>query len=242
MRIGFHDVAIARVSHQDEFPSRIGLEDFIEQVFADTERSRYVAEIEGSSVKGAARVGLVDEVHVIASDLLGGRRQVVEMDVWDGTRPIGVDLGHVFPLDEGAGEGIKEAFFGLVNLRYAEDIIDVANDGKSGGRNEIGGCIADVATFGVYIQTLDVGSAVAIDQTVAFYLDKSVEVALGCCRIRESDSLIPTIGCHGSASTLFSGCSGCGRRTEVEGNILVILLENKNARSKIPRLGLLLRG
>ncbi len=85
MRIGFHDIAIARVGHQDKFPSWIRLKYFIEEEFADAERSRYVAEIERSGIEGATRVGLVDEIHVIAGDLLGGRCQVVEMEVWDGT-------------------------------------------------------------------------------------------------------------------------------------------------------------
>ncbi len=71
-RIISHDVAVASVGDEDEFPVGIGAEDFLEQVFADAEGLIDIAEVEGTGVEGTAGVGLVDEVHIIARDLLGG--------------------------------------------------------------------------------------------------------------------------------------------------------------------------
>lgn len=129
LRIGLHDVAIACIRHEDEFPLGESLEDLIEQVFADTEGGFHVAEIQRARVKRAAWVGFVDEVHVVAGDLFGGGGQVVEMEVGYRARPVGIDGGHVLPLHEGAGEGVEETFFGLVDLGNAQDVVDVGDDG-----------------------------------------------------------------------------------------------------------------
>lgn len=83
LRIVLHDIAVAGVCHQDEFAFRESLKDLVEQEFADAEGRRHVAEVQGPGVKGAAGVGFVDEVHVVAGDLLGGRGEVVEVEVRD---------------------------------------------------------------------------------------------------------------------------------------------------------------
>lgn len=97
----------------------------------------------------------------------------------------------------------------MVDFGYAQDVVDVADDGEAVGRNEIGRRVANITTFGVHVQALDVGGAVPVGETVAFYLNESVEITLACCGIGESDLLVSTIGCDGSTSALFSGCSSC---------------------------------
>ena len=111
-----HDIRIAGIGDEDKLALRKGLEDLDEQELADRERGRDVGEVEGPGVEGAAGVGLVDEVHVVARDLLGRRGQVVEVEVVDGFGPVGVDLRHVHPGHEGAREGVQQAFFRLVDL------------------------------------------------------------------------------------------------------------------------------
>lgn len=47
------------------------------------------------------------------------------MEIRDALAPVGVDLGHVHPGYEGAGEGVQETFGRVVDLRYAEDVVDI---------------------------------------------------------------------------------------------------------------------
>jgi len=141
-----HDVGVAGIGHEDELPVRIGLEDLVEQELADAERGADVGEVQGPIVEGAALVGFVDEVHVVARSLLGRGCQVVEMHVGDATGPVRVDARHIRPLHEGFGEGVQQAEFGFVDLGDSEDVVDVGDDGQAGGGNEVGGCVAvDVA-------------------------------------------------------------------------------------------------
>ena len=87
-----HNITVACIRNQDELSLWKGLEDFIEQEFADAQRSADVAEVQRTIVKGASRVGLVDEIHVIASHLLRSGGQIMEPEVWKSPRPIGVDV------------------------------------------------------------------------------------------------------------------------------------------------------
>ena len=105
-RIIAHNVAVTRIRDEDEFALGKSAEDLLEQEFADGQGSADVAEVEGPRVEGTTGVGLVDEIHVIAGDLFGGGGEVVEVEVGDAARPVGVDLGHVHPGGEGAGEGV----------------------------------------------------------------------------------------------------------------------------------------
>ena len=162
------------------------------------------------------------------------------MEVGDGTRPVGVYFGHVSPRDEGSGKGVEEAFFGLVDFGYAEDIVDVADDGEAGGRNEIGSCVADITADGVDVQALDVGRLIPVRKTVAFYVDEGIEITLRCRGVGEFDFLVPTVRCHGSTSTWFTRCSSCRRWLQIEGDVFIALLEDKYTRSKISSLDLLL--
>ena len=90
-----HNITIARIRNQDELSLWKGLENFIEQELADAQRSADVAEVQRTIVKGASRVVLVDEIHVIASHLLRSGGQVMEPEVRKSARPIGIDIYHL---------------------------------------------------------------------------------------------------------------------------------------------------
>lgn len=57
----------------------------------------------------------------------------MEVEIRDALAPVGVDLGHVHPGDEGAGEGVEETFGGVVDLGYTEDVIDIGDDCQADG-------------------------------------------------------------------------------------------------------------
>ena len=56
----------------------------------------------------------------------------MEVEVGDGARPVGVDVRHVHPGGERAGEAVEETLFGLVDLGHAQDVVDVGDDGQAG--------------------------------------------------------------------------------------------------------------
>lgn len=68
-RISAHDIAVAGICHQNELPLRISLEDPFQQVFSDLQSGADVAEIQRSGIEGTSRIGLVDEIHVVARHL-----------------------------------------------------------------------------------------------------------------------------------------------------------------------------
>lgn len=89
-----HDVVVACVADQYEFALWEGLDDFCEQRLAHREGLVHGREVERTCVEGAGGVGVVDELHVDAGGLLGGRGEVVKV-VWVVgvlTRPRSVDL------------------------------------------------------------------------------------------------------------------------------------------------------
>lgn len=81
--VGFHDVRVGRVPDEDELPVGERLEDLVQQELAYRQRGREIGKVERSRVEGAERVRLVDEVHVVARDLLRRRGEVVEMKILD---------------------------------------------------------------------------------------------------------------------------------------------------------------
>jgi len=80
-----HDVAVGGVCHEDEFAVGEGFEDFVEQILADAEGGGDVAEVEVARVEGAAGVGAVDELFVVAAGLFRGRGEVMEVELQKGT-------------------------------------------------------------------------------------------------------------------------------------------------------------
>lgn len=86
---------------------------------------------------------MVDELHVNAGSLFRGGSKVVEVIRVIGvlTRPGSEDLGHVKPGDEITGEGVEEAFFRLVDLGDAENVVDVSEDCVAFVGDEISGCV-----------------------------------------------------------------------------------------------------
>lgn len=178
----------------------IGAEDLLEQELADAEGGGHVAEVEGPGVEGAAGVGVVDEVHVVARDLLGRGGQVVEVDVGHVGRPVGVDGRHVHPGHEGAGEGVEEPFGGLVDFGDAEDVVDVGDDGEALRGDEVGCCVADGGALGVGVQTLDLVRRVSGDEPVVVDGEEGVKVAFRGGGKGEFDELVAAGGCDGAST------------------------------------------
>ena len=124
-RVRLHDIAVARVCHENELPLGVRQKDLVQQESSDLQCCANIAEIQGPGIEGAARVSLIDEVHVVAGHLFWSRSQVMEVEVWDAARPIGVDIRHVHPLRERTSKGVQETFLGIVYLGNAQDIIDI---------------------------------------------------------------------------------------------------------------------
>jgi len=136
-RIGFHNIGVGCIGHQDEFTFRIGLEDAIEEIATDRESGGYITEVERAGIKGSAGVSLVNEIHVVPCYLLWSSSQVVEMHVRKTFAPVGVDVGHVEPWGKWASEGVQKTLVWLVDLGDAQDVINVGDDSHSGWRNKV---------------------------------------------------------------------------------------------------------
>ena len=225
-----HYIAVARISDQHKLSLRVCPEDLLEQIFTDTERLIDVTEVERTCVKRTTRVRLVNKVHVIPRDLLGGRRQVVEMKVGDAARPIGIDVGHVHPRSEWTREGIEETFFWLVDLGDPKNVVNVGDDREAGRRDQVGCCVARVCTIGVDIEALDLGCAVAGLKALAVDGDESVKVSFVGGRNWELDHLVATLWSCSTSSALFTRGSRRRRRTQAECNVVVLLLEHIDLR------------
>ena len=231
-----HDIAVARVRNQDEFPLWECTEDLLEQVFAYAEGFVDVAEIEGTRVEGSAGVRLVDEIHVIARDLLGRGGQVVEVEVRDTARPVGVDIRHVHPRRKRTRERVQQTFLGLVDFGDAEDIVNIVDDGEAGRGHEVSGRVAGVCAVSVDIQTLDLRSAVPGGEALAIDVDEAVEVAFVSCGNGELDDLTTALGSDGSSSALFTRGTCRWRWAQAERHILVLLLQNVDLRRQVSGL------
>lgn len=215
------------------------MENLLEQELPDRQRRTDVAEIERPRVERAAGVSLVDEFHVITRDLFGRGGEVMVMKIGDGARPIGVDVRHVEPGDERAGEGIEEAFFRLVDFRHAQYVVDVADDGQAARGHQISGCVAGQGAVCVHVQTLDVGGRVSGSEAAAGNVEdryEGVEVALVGGRVGECDVLGAAVGGDGSAAAWLAGRTCHAGGFEVEGEVLVVLLEDEDASCKVSRL------
>ena len=154
-RIVFHDIMVAGIRHKDKLALGERVEDLVEEELAHLERLLGIGEVERSGVERAQWVRLVDELHVGAGDLLGQRGQVVEVDTGRGRGPVCVDIGHVHPWGEGARKGVDDAFFGLIDLGHAQDVVDIGDDAKAFGRDEVGRCVARFGSLGVHVKNLD---------------------------------------------------------------------------------------
>ena len=237
-RVVAHDVAVAGVGHEDELALGKGAEDLLEQELADRQGGGDVAEVERARVKGAARVRLVDEVHVVSRHLFGRGGEVVEVEIRDAARPVGVDLRHVHPGREGASEGVEEAFFGFVDFGDAEDVVDVVDDREAFRRYKVGSCISAKGSVGIDVQTLNLRCAVAGHEATARVLDRNedVKVTFGCGGVRELDVLRPAVGRDGSTTSWLSRSTRSWRRFEVKGYVLIALLQDVDLRRKVPCL------
>ena len=215
---------------------RIGLEDLVEEKLANAQSSVDIAEIQRSIIERAARVCLVDEVHVIARHLLRRGSEVVEMEVGDAPRPIGIDFWHIHPRDKRTSEGIEQTLGWFVNLGHAQNIVDVRNDGEAVRWDKIGCCIAVDVTFCIHVHALDVARGVAVLKAGAIDWDEGIEIAFRGSGIWEIDCLIPTGWCYSSSTALFTRSPSCRCRAKIESHILVTLLDYEYLGGEVPSL------
>lgn len=185
-----HDIAVAGVGYEDELSLWECLEDLVQQELADTQGCADIAEVQRARVERTTWVGLVDEVHIIAGDLFGGRRQVVEMRAWDAAGPVCIDVWHVIPLRERLCERIEQPFLWRVDLGHSQNVINVRDDGQAFRRSKIGCCVPVDVTLCVDVQALDIGGGIPGCETVGFNGNKTIKVALWSCRSWELDLLI----------------------------------------------------
>ena len=127
----------------------------------------------------------------------------------------------------------------MVDFRHAEDVVNVADDGQTSRRDEIGSRVARQGAFRVDIETLDLGGGVARHETAARnVLDRNegVVVTLRRGRVGKRHVLGAAVGRDRSTTALFSRSTCHWRGREVEGKVLIALLNDKDRSGKVPRL------
>jgi hypothetical protein len=239
LRVVLHDVAVGGVGDEHKLALGEGGKDLLQQEHADGERGGHIGEVERASVKGAAGVGLVDEVHVVAGCLLGGGGQVVEVRVvGEGARPVGVDLGHVLPLHKGARKGIEEALLGVVDLGDAQDVVNVGDERDALGGDEEGGGVSAQRAVGVNVEALHVVGRVTGEQAVLLDGHEDVKVALGGGLVGQRQALGAAGRGDGIAAARLAVAALHGRGLQRHGDILVALLDHVDGAREVAGLGL----
>lgn len=93
--------------------------------------------------------------------------------------------------------------------------------------------------LGINVKALEVRGCIPSPEAVRFNVQEFVKVALGGCRVGQSDLLRTAGGCNSAASALFAGCTGCRGRFQGEGDVFIALLEDEDRRSEVAGLGCL---
>lgn len=130
-RIIAHDIGIAGIGDEDKLPVREALEDLFKEEFPDCQGGGDIAKIEWSGIEAAAGISLVNEIHVVSSNLLGSGCQVMEMHGRNAFGPVSVDIWHVHPLDKRSRERIEEALFRIIDLGDSQDVVNIADDSQA---------------------------------------------------------------------------------------------------------------
>jgi hypothetical protein len=236
-----HDIRVGRVGDENELPLRESLEDLLQKVHANRQRSRDVREVEWSGVEGAAGVGLVDEVHVETGALLRSSGEVMEMRaVRQGARPVGIDIGHVHPWCERTSKRVQQALLGIVDLGDTQNVINVRDKGDSlVGHQESGG-VATVCAVGVDIQALHIVCLVSVQKAVALDGHKSIKVTELSRLVGELDCLDTTSCGNAVAAARLAIAALHWGRLERHGDVLISLLNNVDGASQVAGLLLLI--
>ena len=154
------------------------------------------------------------------------------MGIRQESRPIGVDFRHVHPGDEGLGEGVVEAVFRVVDLGYAQDVVDVGDDRETGVGDEIGGGVTGGCALDVFVKDLDVVCGVAGKEAGVVEEDEAVDVAFGGGGDRVGDCFGEALDGNGAAD------DGLGwDRRELEGDVLLSLLDDIDFAGYVTGLG-----
>lgn len=241
LRVVLHDIGVAGVGDKDELALGESLEDAVEKELADGEGGLDVGEVERAGIEAAAGVGGVDELHVGASHLLGGGGQVVEVDIGQVTAPVAVDVRHVLPGLEVAGERVEEALFRVVNLGDAKNVVNVTDNSDTLRWHQVSGAVAQSCTLDVCTETLDLGSLVTRSEAVELDRDKRVEISLNSGVIRKSNVLGTSAGSLSSTTTGLSTGTLALCRLEVDrSHFDVALLKDEDRSSQVPCILLLI--
>ena len=154
IHVPYHDVGIGSVSDKNKLSIRVSEEDLVQQEFSDRQCGRDITKIQRSRVKAASGVVVIDELHVIFGDLLGGCGEVVKVHFGEARRPIGVVIRHVHPLPERVNKGVVETLCRLIDFGDTENVINVTDDCHTLGRHQVGGCIPFVSSACIHIKPL----------------------------------------------------------------------------------------
>lgn len=96
---------------------------------------------------------------VIARDLLRQRGQVVEVGLRianiEASGPVRVDVGHVHPRNIGTGKCVVDDLLRQPNLRDAQDVVDIADNGQALWGYQIRRGISRLSTVCMDVQPLD---------------------------------------------------------------------------------------
>ena len=162
------------------------------------------------------------------------------MDVGQVAGPVAEDVGHVLPRHKVACERVEEALLGVVDLGDAKNVVDVADDGDTLRRDEVGSAVAERSTLNVCAEALNLGSLVTGSQTVQLDGHKGIEVTKGSGVVRQVDVLSTTTGSLSSSTAGLATCTLALRRLKVDGrDVDIVLLKHEDRCSQIPRILLL---
>ena len=162
----------------------------------------------------------------------------MEVQVCEGRRPVGVDFWHVHPRDEGFGKGVEEAVFGVVDLRDAQDVVNIGDDGHARGGYQVCSCVAGGRALDLFVQDLDLQRAVSGGKPSIVELYKAVNITFRRCGNRVCDHLTAALGSDEAAAI---GARG-GRGGERKGDVLIPLLDDIDIGSEVAGLGGFRRG
>ena len=162
------------------------------------------------------------------------------MHCWNAVTPIAVNVGHVLPWCEWASEGVEQSLGRLVNFGDTENVIDIADDGQTGGRDQVCSSVSESRSTDISVYSLNLIRLVSSGQTIALNWQENVKVALVGSVVWQSDILSASRAGRTTTTTWLTTRTLATRRLDVDrSNLHVALLNNKDLGCQVARLVLL---